>query len=698
MSGRSPISPRVLSFGLGAFLVLLALATSQPAKADPCSPVAPVFDGDPCDPLTGPLPMMPGLPLVLPPSGPTGLWSEGPPVVTPDLVGDVDLAVRVGVHAGGAEVPAPSGSANNPSLLQNIAGGGNLQGVPVPFTAFVTDGPGSLPYGAPLAGLDTRPLAAFAYADLDGDGIIGPTDTDGAIDNEIERQEAIGHVGRQVGQIDGDRFHNSLAVRVGAPASIGGLLVSLVAGMYTGDDPDLLWSNGTPIFTNWPFFPPVDPLAVVFLAEANPPDPDGPNILFYQPSEFLLPEPSTPQLVEAFSLRTDGSNPSTDQFVSISGLAVGARLFRDVVPANFTASSRLVARPAPARIGSGRKLVVPAGEVVVKSGRNVVFRLLPVDALGNIADPGPGGVPARLEATGGLEILSPDADGDPFAETLSVETARGVVIRLETTGVTGRHHLTVLDPPPAVPIGLDQALVFASSSGAVDTDDDGLLDDGDDSGTIGDRPCTAADVVAGIPCDDNCYDVINPSQNDSDGDGQGNCCDGACVIDDGEAGCLECPQSAARFRAVNTRARVAIRPSGDEERQDVVRIRALLRKEEGQSLAPDSEEVEITIGQGDRLHYFAQLPGLFSLIDPAPTYRYEDPTGSNGGILRAQLRTRRRGLKARILARQFELVDTAPGEELPGGLVLAVAIGDDTFARHLKCTASLSRVRCLSGD
>ena len=30
------------------------------------------------------------------------------------------------------------------------------------------------------------------------------------------------------------------------------------AGAYTGDDPLLLWSNGTPILTNWPFFPPLD--------------------------------------------------------------------------------------------------------------------------------------------------------------------------------------------------------------------------------------------------------------------------------------------------------------------------------------------------------------------------------------------------------------------------------------------------------
>ena len=687
---------------LRALLVPVAASFAMPAlrdaHADPCDPVAPVFAGDPCDPVTGPLPMMPGLPLVLPLEGPKGLWSAGPPVITTGPTGDVDLAVRVGFFPTETEVPPPAGSADHPTLLQYVAGGGgSSQGAPVVFTTFVTDGPGTFAYGAPLTGLDARPVAVFGYADLDGDGVVGATDTDGAADNELEEQEAIGHVGRQVGQIGVDRFSNQLAVRIGAPASIGGLRISLVSGMYTGDDPEQLWSNGTPIFTNWPFFPPLDPLAVVYLAEANPPDPSGPNILFYQPAEFLLPEPDTTDLVEAFALQANGSNPSTDQYISLSGPAVGARLFRNVVPSSFTASSRLVVRPAPPITGSTRKLVTPAGEVAVKTGQNVSFRLLPVDALGNIADPGPSGVPARLTAEGGLVILSPDADGNPHEETLNIDKARGQMIRLGTDGVEGRARVTVYDPPPALPIGLDQALVFASLSGEIDADDDGVPDDGDGSWTIGDRPCTAADVLASVPCDDNCPDVVNPSQNDSDGDGQGNCCDGACVLDDSEAGCSECPQAASRFRAINTRARVAIRPrTGDAD--DVVRLRALLRVEEGQTLAPDAEQVEITVAEGDRLHYFVQLPGVFTVIDDRPTYEYVDETGAIGGVSYARLRTTRRGLRARIRAHQLNLVATEPGEVLESGLVLAVTVGDDAFTRHLKCNTTDTVLRCVSGD
>jgi|GEM_PF-2550671 len=54
-----------------------------------------------------------------------------------------------------------------------------------------------------------------------------------------------------------------------------------------------------------------------------------------------------------------------------------------------------------------------------------------------------------------------------------------------------------------------------------DDDDDGILDDGDNSGVIGDYPCAEGNT---IDCDDNCPFDYNPEQEDADGDGVGEAC------------------------------------------------------------------------------------------------------------------------------------------------------------------------------
>jgi hypothetical protein len=74
-------------------------------------------------------------------------------------------------------------------------------------------------------------------------------------------------------------------------------------------------------------------------------------------------------------------------------------------------------------------------------------------------------------------------------------------------------------PIPAGGDGNLGANVYFTSS---DMDTDGIFDDGDSSGIAGDNPCTGGNT---FNCDDNCLDIYNPNQADSDYNGIGDLCD-----------------------------------------------------------------------------------------------------------------------------------------------------------------------------
>ena len=88
--------------------------------------------------------------------------------------------------------------------------------------------------------------------------------------------------------------------------------------------------------------------------------------------------------------------------------------------------------------------------------------------------------------------------------------------------------------------------IVTCECGPPDADGDGIPDDGDASGIVGDSPCTGGETEG---CDDNCLNTPNPDQADTDEDEVGDACD-VCegyddnVDTDGDTvpdGCDNCP-------------------------------------------------------------------------------------------------------------------------------------------------------------
>ncbi len=63
---------------------------------------------------------------------------------------------------------------------------------------------------------------------------------------------------------------------------------------------------------------------------------------------------------------------------------------------------------------------------------------------------------------------------------------------------------------------------------SIDYDNDGINNDGDNSGIVGDNPCIGGQTEN---CDDNCSSAYNPDQRDVDGNGIGDICEPTMVLD-----------------------------------------------------------------------------------------------------------------------------------------------------------------------
>jgi hypothetical protein len=417
-----------------ALAAILALATSAAA-------VPAVFDGDPTDDGGQPLIVLPGVPFVS--WGPDKKWGTADDVISPSIVGDIDVVVRAGgayVPGSGVILPPAAGIAQAPAVS---AGGLQfpLAGNEVPYQIILSDGAASPAAGHPLdaTDLDGRGTLVLAYADLDGDGILGPTNGDpaGSADNALESQEALMLVGRRLALLQGGVSSGGLGVTLGLPASTGGLGLVIAAGAITGSTPPL-YKDGPWIATLLPAMWPLDPDKIIGGENAAPPDPIGLVDLEIELEQLFHPAPAHPVLGTPYAIPLDGSSVTNDLVRALSGAATTVTFARELDPTQFVPDPGRRVLPAIAT-GGARKVVEPVFSVSLADdgpGNGIPLAVFPADSLGNQADPPqiPGGSRIDLVASANLRIVSPDLDGDPQREALPLGAAELATVVIDDAG------------------------------------------------------------------------------------------------------------------------------------------------------------------------------------------------------------------------------------------------------------------------
>lgn len=408
-------------------LVLAAAVLGAPASR---AAAQAVFTGDPIDPATGKaFSILPGVPLIYP--GADGKFGTADDVIAPDLVGDVDLVARTAPVLSSRLIPAQApGVAAAPVAVAGGPLGGS--GSQAPFFLVFSDGATSPAAGSALLGpeLDFRRALVVAYADLDGDGWIGPTATSAADEIQVRRQEALTFAGRTMAEFAGGVASGRLGLAVALPASVGGLGVVVGAGAATGATPNL-YDDGPWATTLLPYMIPLAQGAVVGGEATGPVDALGLVDLELGAGDVYLPAPNHPLFGTPFAIPLDGSSPTVDLVRSVSGAVAGAGFARPVDRATYVAQWQRVLRPIVASSGA-RQLAEPIAAATVAGASDVL--VFPADLLGNAADPPPGGTAIAFEVGGAARIVAPDVDGDPTRETITFTSPRAVTVTLAATG------------------------------------------------------------------------------------------------------------------------------------------------------------------------------------------------------------------------------------------------------------------------
>ncbi len=396
----------------------------------------PVLDGDPLDPATGRVAeIVPGAPWIRP--GPDGQFGTADDQVSLDTVGDVDLVVRTGLDTIPSAIP-------DPSPLTGAVPTGTIApfgaGMPVPFVVVASDGLDPQPYGSPAVPpyLEGLPVFVVAFADLDGDGYVGITHLDGdPSDASLERAE-LAPVGRRYALGSGAGASGTLAVTAGGPPGAP-LRIALAAALYAGDfDPDYregIVPNGPAVMTHLPFLPVTDPAAALIPVRLPLRAAESGGRVAMRALPALEPDPADPRIGEAFTLRLDGSDPSIDVADTVSGAPIRFGVAQRPDPARYLALPTRPLRPGLDTAGQVVPLEILNRIVVPDDGGGTPtqVRIVALDQLGNVTAPS---APTWLDlkSRGVVRIASPDADGDPFRETVLVADARGVEIALDDWG------------------------------------------------------------------------------------------------------------------------------------------------------------------------------------------------------------------------------------------------------------------------
>jgi len=476
---------------------VVALAAS--VAASPALAQLPVFSGDPVDPSTGQAyTILPGVALVHP--GPDEDFNSDDDVINPAQTGDVDIVVRTGGTFAGGAIPAPAASV---AAAPGLAAGGTHSGIgsEVAYQVIVSNGAPVPAAGTPLLGSqhDSRAVIVLAYPDIDGDGVIGPTNADGAADNQIERQEALTIIGRQVGLIESGVSAGNLGVSLGFPASAGGLGVVVTGAALMGSSGPKFF-DGPWVGTLQPLMPPVAATDVIGGGNGvRAPDPAEEYLveLELEYEKWFFPAPDHPVLGTPYALPLDGSSITVDLLRSESGPAIAATLAPIVDPLVYVADPARRLLPIVGS-GGGREVVEAVSAIALEddgAGNSAALRLFTSDVLGNAADP-TASMTVVLTAPAGLSIVSPDADSNTQTETIVLATANAVAVEMDDAGGAndGPARARLVASVAGVPTSF---IDFVSTTPA----------------------CGNAQLDAGEECDDG---------NSQDGDG----CQGDCTLTD----------------------------------------------------------------------------------------------------------------------------------------------------------------------